>query len=59
MPIYAYTCDKCNKSEDRLVRLSQKDSQICEDCQSEMHEEFPDQMNFILKGSWYKNNKSY
>lgn len=59
MPIFTYVCQKCGATEDRLVSQSERDDQKCDKCQNKMQEQFPNSMNFSLKGNWYKNNKSY
>lgn len=59
MPIFTYICEKCGTKEDRLVTQSERDDQLCHQCEIKMQEQFPDSMNFALKGNWYKNNKSY
>lgn len=32
MPIYTYTCMNCDSDEERLVNISARDEQSCEDC---------------------------
>jgi putative FmdB family regulatory protein len=59
MPIFTYVCEKCCEKEDRLVSQAERETQLCEQCQSKMQELFPDSFNFSLKGNWYKNTKSY
>ena len=59
MPIFTYVCEKCGATEDRLVAQSERDAQMCEHCENKMLEQFPSSLNFLLKGNWYKNNKSY
>ena len=31
MPQYEYKCNKCGRTEDRLVRLADRDGQVCRD----------------------------
>ncbi len=32
MPIYTYECTKCQKEEDRIVRMDDRENQLCEAC---------------------------
>lgn len=59
MPLFTYICEKCEFSEDIIVSYAESDDQICPKCGSKFVKQFPDSMNFTLKGDWYKNNKSY
>lgn len=61
MPIYTFVCEKCNKKEDRLVKYSEIDNQIC-DCDKEskmLKSDEPNRTSFMLKGKWFKNTGSY
>jgi predicted nucleic acid-binding Zn ribbon protein len=60
MPLFTFKCEKCEKIEDRIVKHNDVNEQICScDEQSKMKQEFNPSCNFILKGSWFKNSKSY
>lgn len=52
--IFEYRCKNCNKVEDRIVALSECDEQYC-NCEdlSKMERQFPDTMNFTLRGRWF------
>lgn len=60
MPIFTFRCEKCEKIEDRTVKYSEIDDQVCS-CQesAKMLHQFNPSGNFILKGVWYKNSKRY
>lgn len=32
MPIYSYTCDSCESKTVKMCKISERDSQICDDC---------------------------
>lgn len=60
MPMFNFTCEKCGKNEDRFVSNSEIDQQTCS-CEEKvkMVQQFSPSCNFILKGKWFKNTKSY
>ena len=60
MPIFTFKCELCGKIEDRMIKHSEMDEQLCDcDEKTKMVQEFNPSCNFILKGNWYKNSKRY
>lgn len=61
MPIYQYECKKCGNEEDRLVSFSNANEQVC-NCDENaplVRKEVVNQLNFALKGNWFKNRGTY
>lgn len=57
MPIHDYKCVKCGKEEERLVKFSDAESQVCA-CEEESPMEIvngTNPINFKLKGRWFGN----
>ncbi|MGA7296995.1 MAG: zinc ribbon domain-containing protein [Rhodanobacteraceae bacterium] len=55
MPIYAFLCDACNHSFDRLQKLSDPDPAICPECGAEAVRRQVTAPAFRLAGSgWYE-----
>jgi putative FmdB family regulatory protein len=57
MPIFDYICNKCKKTETRLVKFESMENQFCDECGNEdKMERVPSfSTSFILKGSgWFK-----
>jgi putative FmdB family regulatory protein len=55
MPIFTFTCPKCKKSFDLLLRIHEaSESQFCEECGREMkHEvELPSKFVWGKSGGW-------
>lgn len=32
MPTYSYYCGKCDRSKDKMAKISERDEQICDNC---------------------------
>ncbi len=55
MPIYAFECDACGHSFDRLQRLSDPDPDVCEKCGAPGVRRAVTAASFRLKGGgWYE-----
>ncbi len=55
MPIYAFLCDACNHSFDRLQKLSDPDPTLCPECGAEAVRRQVTAPAFRLAGSgWYE-----
>lgn len=60
MPIYSYKCSTCGKEEDRLVKFSNADEQLCGCSEGVVidREQKIYAPSFHLKGSgWYNKGK--
>lgn len=61
MPIFEFTCNKCNKTMEKI--MSYKDSENtsipCECGESFLKKNTAFNFNFKLKGNWFKNNQTY
>lgn len=56
--IYTFECKKCDKQEDRLVKMADTDNQVCECGEPMSHiDTFSTALQF--KGKWYKTTRSY
>ena len=59
MPIFDFQCTKCEAKEERLVKHSEIDNQVCQ-CSGEMIKcDSISRTNFVLKGNWYSTTKEY
>ena len=59
MPLYDFICDKCEKTQEKLIKREDIDKQICE-CGTLMHKsDVVTKMSFQLKGIWFKTHKRY
>jgi len=61
MPIFEFTCDKCDKTVEKIMSFdeSEKGTIKCECGKSTMKKNTAFNFNFALKGNWFKNNQSY
>lgn len=67
MPIYEYKCPECGQTLERLEKIVTDSNDkaapvlICDSGHEEavMRRIISSEGGFILKGNWYKNNKSY
>lgn len=57
--LYTYKCNKCDKVEDRLVKLADADSQFCKTCEEKLEQQDTFSTAISFKGRWYKTTKSY
>ena len=57
MPLFDYTCEKCNiEKKDVLVRFAEE-LVFCTECGEPMRRHFPSDMSFLLKGGgWATDN---
>lgn len=51
MPIYNYHCDKCNKDQELIKKLSDEDLPKCEECGKEMEKTLTAPGGFQFKGT--------
>ncbi len=61
MPIYSYKCLECENKEDRIVKWSNADEQVCK-CKEGAKMEREDIIHapsFQLKGTWFKTRGTY
>ncbi len=59
MPLYDFICEKCEKTEERLIRRDDMDNQTCTCGDKMVKSESLSKMSFQLKGVWYKTHKRY
>ena len=61
MPIFSFTCSECGKKEDLIVKSSEvlEVSCECDKMATMLKDEQVHQLNFALKGKWFKNTKGY
>lgn len=61
MPIYQYTCTKCNKTMDKLVSIKDSDTTFKCECGAEMKRTFSaTNTTFELKGKgWFAKDGRY
>ena len=58
MPIYEYRCTKCNKTFEKIQRITDEPLTECPDCYGAL-EKLISQTSFSLKGGgWYKDGYS-
>lgn len=55
MPIYAFACDACGHSFDRLQKMSDPDPTVCPECgQSAVHRQLTAPQFRLAGGGWYE-----
>lgn len=53
MPIYEYTCEKCNKHFEVMQKITDKSLTTCSDCKGRL-KKMISSTSFVLKGTgWY------
>jgi putative FmdB family regulatory protein len=61
MPIFEFTCDKCDKKFERILSYEASEEEVICPCDkqapSQKNKTFS--FNFTLKGNWFKNNRTY
>ena len=61
MPIFDFTCTKCNLQFEKITSLSKSEEGVTCPCDekafAEKNKVF--NFNFSLKGNWFKNNQTY
>lgn len=56
--LYTFECKKCEKVEDRLVRMAEAESQSCS-CGEHMDQIDTFSSTVLFKGRWFKTAGSY
>jgi putative FmdB family regulatory protein len=56
--IYTYVCKKCEKEEDRLVKMADADNQVC-NCGEPMQQKDTYATAVHFKGNWFKTRGRY
>lgn len=57
--LYTFECKKCEKQEDRLVKMADADTQNCKECGEHMNQIDTFSTSIQFKGRWWKTARSY
>jgi len=60
MPIFEFTCDKCDKSVEKIMSFDESEGlHKCECGEGNLKKHTASNFNFSLKGQWFKNTGGY